>query len=179
MRKITMINRPDKCVHTQWATKAYILCFGANAEQKKEQMINVCDKCGETVTDLDAGFSPAIHEMRHECGGTWRRPTDSTEERTMRVETRLLVYARHLEDALDECVDWIAENAPGLLANDSVKEMYDEAIAEGKSEEEAIEYAEQDTTQAGNCGDYILSYEWGIVGEGLSPKEIANYVHER
>jgi len=125
MRELTMINRPDKCVHTRWATRAFILCFGAYGE------------------------------------------------------TRLLVYARHLEDALDECVDWIAENAPGLLMNDQVAEAYHEAIAEGKSEEEAIEEAECDMTIAGNAGDYIASWEWGIVGEDLTPKQIADYVHER
>lgn len=32
-----------------------------------------CDKCGEIVADIDAGFSPGLHEMAHECGGTWRR----------------------------------------------------------------------------------------------------------
>lgn len=32
-----------------------------------------CDKCDETVADIDAGFSPGLHEMAHECGGTWRR----------------------------------------------------------------------------------------------------------
>jgi hypothetical protein len=31
-----------------------------------------CDGCGETVADIDAGFSPAVHGMRHDCGGTWR-----------------------------------------------------------------------------------------------------------
>lgn len=31
-----------------------------------------CDKCGETVDDIDAGFSPALHAMKHDCGGTWR-----------------------------------------------------------------------------------------------------------
>jgi hypothetical protein len=32
-----------------------------------------CDKCGEIVADIDAGFSPGSHEYGHECGGTWRR----------------------------------------------------------------------------------------------------------
>jgi len=32
-----------------------------------------CDRCGETVSDIDAGFLPAAHGMRHDCGGTWRR----------------------------------------------------------------------------------------------------------
>jgi hypothetical protein len=31
-----------------------------------------CDRCGETVADIDAGFSPGVHGMRHDCGGTWR-----------------------------------------------------------------------------------------------------------
>lgn len=31
-----------------------------------------CDRCGEVVTDLDAGFSPAAHAMQHHCGGAWR-----------------------------------------------------------------------------------------------------------
>ena len=36
---------------------------------------NICDGCGETIDDLDAGFSPAVQGMRHGCGGTWRRPS--------------------------------------------------------------------------------------------------------
>lgn len=31
-----------------------------------------CDRCGEVATDIDAGFSPGLHEMKHDCGGTWR-----------------------------------------------------------------------------------------------------------
>lgn len=33
---------------------------------------DTCDGCGETVSHIDAGFSPALHEMKHDCGGTWR-----------------------------------------------------------------------------------------------------------
>lgn len=33
--------------------------------------MNVCSGCGELVTDLDAGFSPGLHHMGHDCGGTW------------------------------------------------------------------------------------------------------------
>lgn len=32
-----------------------------------------CDKCGEIVADIDAGFSPGLQKMGHECGGQWRR----------------------------------------------------------------------------------------------------------
>ncbi len=31
-----------------------------------------CSRCGEFVSDLDAGFSLAAHGYMHtECGGTW------------------------------------------------------------------------------------------------------------
>lgn len=31
-----------------------------------------CDGCGETVDDIDAGFSPGLQALGHDCGGTWR-----------------------------------------------------------------------------------------------------------
>ena len=79
--------------------------------------------------------------------------------------TVLIVHANHLEDALDEAIDWIAGNAPGLLADEQVAEEYNRAIAEGKSEDEAQEIATVDTTCGGNAGHYLLSWEWGIVAE--------------
>jgi len=30
-----------------------------------------CDKCGDTIFDLDAGFSPSRLGMTHDCGGKW------------------------------------------------------------------------------------------------------------
>lgn len=77
--------------------------------------------------------------------------------------TCLMAYAGHLEDALDQCVDWIAVNAPGWLANDAVNEEYARLIGEGMDEEEAQEKAAADTTVAGNGSDYLHSGEWGIV----------------
>jgi len=50
--------------------------------------IDVCDRCGETTTDIDAGFCPALQNMGHgqtmsgvPCGGTWckREATDRAE----------------------------------------------------------------------------------------------------
>ena len=32
-----------------------------------------CDKCGEIVADIDAGFSPSSQKMKHECGGRWQK----------------------------------------------------------------------------------------------------------
>lgn len=80
-------------------------------------------------------------------------------------DTVLLAYASSLDDALDECVDWLADNAPGLLADDAVEDAYNEARNQGKSEEEAREYAETDTTVAGNAGHHIMSHEWMVVAE--------------
>ena len=87
--------------------------------------------------------------------------------------TRLALWGDSLEDCLDEAVDCIADNAPGLLCDDQVAEAYNEAyadaIANGIRPERAgilaQEEAEQDTTCAGNEGHYILSHEWAIVAE--------------
>lgn len=86
--------------------------------------------------------------------------------------TRLMVWANSLDDALDEAVDWIADNAPGLLADDAVTEEYNRCIGEGMSEEEAQEEATVDTTCAGNCGHYLNSWEWGILAEDPTRAEV-------
>ena len=82
--------------------------------------------------------------------------------------TVLLVWANSLDDALDESIDWIVDHAPGLLCDDEVQEEYERLIAEGKSEEEAQEEAEVDTTCGGNAGNRINSWDWAIVAEDPS-----------
>lgn len=86
--------------------------------------------------------------------------------------TQCVVWANSLDDALDEAVDWIAEHAPGLLADDSVREEFERLVAEGATEEEAWEEATVDTTCAGNSGHYLLSYEWAIVAEDPTRDEM-------
>ena len=81
--------------------------------------------------------------------------------------TLLCAYANSLEDALEECGEWIVDHAPGYLADDSVKDEYERAIAEGLSEEEAQERAEEDTT-ALDGGRYLNPWEWGIVAKNPS-----------
>lgn len=76
--------------------------------------------------------------------------------------TTVLVLGGSLEDALDEAIDWLADNAPGLLADEQVKEEYDRLIGVGKSHEEAAEEAERDTTIGGNSGHYLNSWEWTV-----------------
>ena len=90
--------------------------------------------------------------------------------------TNLMVWANSLDDALDECVDWIAEHAPGLLCDEQVAESYREALAAGKSEEEAMEEAEMDMTSAGNCSNYLASWEWGIALENPTREDLDAYL---
>lgn len=87
-------------------------------------------------------------------------------------DTLLLVHADHLEDALDEAIDWLVDNAPGHIIDDQVEEAYREAIAEGKSDEEAMEISEQDTTSGGNAGNHISSSEWSIVIEDPTREQL-------
>lgn len=99
-------------------------------------------------------------------------------------ETRLHVYADHLEDALDECVDWLADHAPGMLADEQVHDEYErllaEAVAAGKdpeaTSEECAQEAEVDTTCAGNAGNYLLSWEWGIALENPCTATLYAYI---
>lgn len=100
--------------------------------------------------------------------------------------TRLHVYADHLEDALDECIDWIADHAPGLLADESVHEQYRDLLAERVAEgadpddesviEECQTEAEADTTCGGNCGHYLHSWEWGIALEDPTTDALYAYI---
>lgn len=77
-------------------------------------------------------------------------------------DTRLVIWADGADSALDEAIDWAVDHAPGLLADESVAEEYNRAIAEGLSEDEAQERATVDTTSGGSCGHYINSWEWAI-----------------
>jgi len=90
--------------------------------------------------------------------------------------TVCLVWANHLEDALDECIDWIADNKPGLLYDEAVQRAFQAAIAKGKSEEDAIAEAETDMTCAGNNGRYIASWDWTILAEDPDRKTLKEIV---
>lgn len=87
-------------------------------------------------------------------------------------DTQLMVWGNSLDTALDIAVDWIVDNAPGLLCDDQVQEAYLEAIAEGETEEDAQATAMVDTTCAGNCGNYLHSWEWGVVVEDPTREQI-------
>lgn len=85
--------------------------------------------------------------------------------------TRCLVWANSLDDALDEAVDWLVDNAPGLLCDDAVADEYRLARAEGLDEDAARERATLDTTCAGNAGNYLNSWEWSVL-ENPSRKDL-------
>lgn len=83
-----------------------------------------------------------------------------------------LVWGNNLQDALDESIDWLADNAPGMLANEAVEDMYKQNLADGMNEEKAMEEAEQDITRGGNAGDCLLSWEWYVIVEDPTRQQI-------
>jgi hypothetical protein len=86
-------------------------------------------------------------------------------------DTLVRAWGRGVEDALEHAMEWIADHEPGILANEAVQDEYKRALAEGKSEEEAIEEAEVDTTQDGS-GNYVNSWEWTIVAEDPTREQV-------
>lgn len=90
--------------------------------------------------------------------------------------TYLMAWGNGLEDALEKCVDWLVDNAPGILCDDEMQEEYNRAIAEGKSEEQAQEEAETDVTVFGHSGYHgIRSDDWGICMENPTRAEILEF----
>ena len=88
----------------------------------------------------------------------------------------LMVYAKSVEAALDEAVDWVADHAPGILADAQVADIYQDAIARGLDEEDAMTEAEADTTCAGNAGHYLHAWEWSIAAENPTRATLAAIV---
>ena len=89
-------------------------------------------------------------------------------------DTLLMAWADHLQDALDESIDWIVEHEPGLLCDGAVADAYCDAIAEGHSRDEAYEMSLVDVTVGGNCGNCIMSHEWMILAENPTRAQILN-----
>lgn len=89
--------------------------------------------------------------------------------------TVVLVNANSLDDAIDETIDWCVDNAPGLLCDDEVNEAYNEAIAQGASQEKAFEEAQVDCICGGNCGNYMRSDDLHILIEAPTVDELVEY----
>lgn len=59
-----------------------------------------CDKCGKVVRDIDAGFSPSLQEMAHDCGGTWQ-PIVARSAALERHAERIAARLPHVRERLD------------------------------------------------------------------------------
>ncbi len=94
--------------------------------------------------------------------------------------TLLMVWERHLEDALETAADWLADNTPGHLMTEDSEEMADlrrEACEEAglpwppECDHEMEELGYYDTFESAEAdltyteSGYLTSYEWGIVAE--------------
>ncbi len=99
--------------------------------------------------------------------------------------TYLMCWARSLEDALETCAGWLADNAPGLIMkhdDPELTELYREACVEldldpddSESYSEAYEQATADLTYTES--GYLTSYEWGIVfDEGASRVDVKQWI---
>lgn len=93
--------------------------------------------------------------------------------------TYYMIWADHLEDAIDELIDWCADNAPGLIVDDQIQEEFNRLKSDGdqmllpfRSDEELWEEAAADTTCGGNCGNFISSEDWGIESEDPTRQDI-------
>lgn len=85
--------------------------------------------------------------------------------------TRLLVWARSVEDGLEDAAAWLADHAKGHLVHDDyLTELHNEARAElaeegledDELEERAHEQATVDLTYTES--GYLTSYEWWVDG---------------
>jgi hypothetical protein len=88
------------------------------------------------------------------------------------IPTNLMIWANNLGDALDIAGDWLAEFAPGRLANEQVEEAYAQALLDGLTEDEVTAGSLCDVTVL-DGGNYILNWEWGITAENPTRKQLA------
>ena len=85
------------------------------------------------------------------------------------ADVRVLVFAQHLEDALEVFVEWLDDNKPGCLTtidyDAAAKELgFDVDHLSDQEEEKIYEHAEVDMYVVGHTtlkhGNAIPSYEW-------------------
>lgn len=87
----------------------------------------------------------------------------------------LMAYARSLDDALDECIDWLEDqNIPDIFADADIAEYQQELLASGEAEneEDAYEMATDGVTHGGNHGRMLRDDDWGLRAEDPSPAQI-------
>lgn len=94
-------------------------------------------------------------------------------------ETRVLAYAVSLEDALEVCAEWLLGNRPGVFCTVEVQEEFADRLLEGLSTEDAWDTATVDTTSVLDGEHFLHSWEWSLVAENPTPKQIADLHHGR
>ena len=82
-------------------------------------------------------------------------------------------FAEFLVQAFDEAVDWLVDNAPGLLADEEFGEAYNEAIVEGKSEDQECQAREG----LGPCECELRAKEDIVGNAGVDPPSRQLHVH--
>lgn len=84
-----------------------------------------------------------------------------------------MIWADHLEDALDACVDYLEENdMEGIFADDYIGSEVERLISEGMEEDEAFTEASVDHMSAGNHGRWLSCDDWLLVAENPTRAEI-------
>lgn len=103
----------------------------------------------------------------------------------------LVIYAGSLDNAIDEMIDWVAENHPDELVDDQVNEAFRTALEANEIDPDsdldwddddvqaAQQEAEADTTQGGNNAHYINSDDWSIVSDGASHSDLVEIAKVR
>lgn len=119
------------------------------------------------------------------------------------ASTHLMVYASSIDDALEECAEWLADNAPGhimLIGNGNDKRDPELDVLLGEACEEAglawpipddVDFSDSDAMQPywdaeqqayadlTQCErGYLTSYEWGISLEDPTRSEIKAFIAE-
>lgn len=91
--------------------------------------------------------------------------------------TKMLVWGYCLQSALDKCIDYLRDRLDGKhLITEQVNDEYTELLDQGKTESEAYEQATIDITCGGNYGDYIASWEWGLMAENPDRQELKRII---
>lgn len=80
---------------------------------------------------------------------------------------------RGIEDALEEAADVLSSVSPGSF----VEPDYPPGFEWSEETAHVAEEAEADLTYTES--GWLESWEWGLIGEGLSPREIADFAHRR
>lgn len=107
------------------------------------------------------------------------------------VPTHLMVYANGLDDALEECADWLAANEPGhlmpLYGDEHMALIAEVATEHGLTLAQLDEVDEQqrfdlEQDATADCTyteqGYLTSYEWGISLENPTRAEVKAFIAE-